>query len=200
MAQILNLSTGRAMNIYIKNMVCVRCKMAVQVVLETLEIDYVDIELGKVRLANELNQEQLKKLNQALQHYELELMDNRKTILVERIKLLIMDMLHSADDEIPSKFTEYLSKALHHDYTYLSNIFSDVEKSTIERFYISARVDRVKELLAYERLSIKEISYQLNYSSVSHLCQQFKKVTGQTPSVFKKQWESDTSVGEHIII
>ncbi|HET6723571.1 MAG TPA: AraC family transcriptional regulator, partial [Chitinophagaceae bacterium] len=102
--------------------------------------------------------------------------------------------------EIPSKFTEYLSKALHHDYTYLSNIFSDVEKSTIERFYISARVDRVKELLVYERLSIKEISYQLNYSSVSHLCQQFKKVTGQTPSVFKKQFESDTGVGEHIII
>ena len=179
------------MNIYIKNMVCVRCKMAVQVVLEKLNIDYREIEIGKVTLSKQLDSEQQKRLNEALQYYELELMDDKKTILVERIRNLITEMFHSPDDDIPSKFTEYLSKTLHHEYTYLSNIFSEVEKSTIERFYISTRVQRVKELLLYEGLSIKEISYQLNYSSVSHLCLQFKKVTGQTPSEFKKQFKSD---------
>ena len=172
-------------------MVCVRCKMAVQVVLEKLEIDYKEIEIGKVTLSKQLDSEQQKRLNEALQYYELELMDDKKTILVERIRNLITEMFHSPDDDIPSKFTEYLSKTLHHEYTYLSNIFSEVEKSTIERFYISTRVQRVKELLLYEGLSIKEISYQLNYSSVSHLCLQFKKVTGQTPSEFKKQFKSN---------
>lgn len=179
------------MNIYIKNMVCVRCKMAVQVVLEKLNIDYQEIEIGRVTLSKELNSEQQKRLNEALQYYELELMDDKKTILVERIRTLITEMFHSPEDDIPSKFTEYLSKTLHHEYTYLSNTFSEVEKSTIERFYISTRIQRVKELLLYEGLSIKEISYQLNYSSVSHLCLQFKKVTGQTPSEFKKQFKSN---------
>ena len=180
------------MTIYIRNMVCVRCKMAVQVVLEKLNIDYQEIEIGKVTVSKELDSELQKRLNEALQYYELELMDDKKTILVERIRILITEMFHSPDDDIPLKFTEYLSKTLHHEYTYLSNIFSEVEKSTIERFYISTRVQRVKELLLYEGLSIKEISYQLNYSSVSHLCLQFKKVTGQTPSEFKKQFKSNS--------
>ena len=172
-------------------MVCVRCKMAVQAVLEKLKIDYALIEIGKVTLSKDLAPEQLKELNNALKYYELELMDNKKNILVERIKILITNMFYSPDDEIPLKLTYYLSKRLHHEYTYLSNIFSEVEKTTIERFYISTRVQRVKELLVYEGLSIKEISYQLNYSSVSHLCLQFKKVTGQTPSEFKKQFQSN---------
>ena len=178
------------MNIYIKNMVCVRCKMAVQAVLEKLEIDYQAIEIGKVTLSKDLDPEQQKRLNEALKYYELELIDNKKNILVEKIKNLIIAMFHSPDDEFPLKLTYYLSKKLHHEYTYLSNIFSEVEKTTIERFYISTRVKRVKELLVYDGLSIKEISYQLNYSSVSHLCLQFKKVTGQTPSEFKKQFRS----------
>ena len=173
-------------------MVCVRCKMAVQVVLETLEIDYKEIEIGKVTLSKELDPEQQKRLNEALKYYELELLDNKRNILVERIKTLITEMFHSPDDEIPLKLTHYLSKTLRHEYTYLSNIFSEVEKSTIERFYISTRVQRVKELLVYEGLSLKEISYQLNYSSVAHLCWQFKKVTGLTPSVFKKQFRSSS--------
>ena len=180
------------MNIYIKNMVCVRCKMAVQVVLEKLEINYQEIEMGKVKLSKELYPEQQKRLKEALKYYELELMENKKNILVERIKTLVTEMFHSPDDEIPLKLTYYLSKKLHHEYTYLSNIFSEVEKTTIERFYISTKVQRVKELLVYEGLSIKEISYQLNYSSESHLCSQFKKVTGQTPSEFKKQFQSNS--------
>lgn len=174
-------------------MVCVRCKMAVQVVLEKLEIDYKEIEIGKVTLSKELDPEKQKKLNEALQYYELELMDHKKAILVERIKNLITEMFHSPDNEIPLKLTHYLSKTLHHEYTYLSNIFSEVEKSTIERFFISTRVQRVKELLIYEGLSIKEITYELNYSSVAHLCGQFKKVTGKTPSLFKKQFHAGQS-------
>ena len=181
-------------------MVCVRCKMAVQVVLEKLEIDYQEIEIGKVRLSKELDPEQQKKLNEALQYYELELIDHKKTILVERIKNLITEMFHSPDDEIPLKFSDYLSKTLHQEYTYLSNIFSEVEKSTIERFYISTRVQRVKELLVYEGLSIKEISYQLNYSSVAHLCWQFKKVSGLTPSMFKKQFQAEKDGERDVMI
>ena len=175
-------------------MVCVRCKMAVQSVLEQLEIDFLSIELGKVKLAGELNSEQQKGLNAALKHYELELMDDKKNILVERIKTLIIEMFHSPNDEIRLKFSEYLSKSLHYEYTYLANTFSELEGSTIEKFYILNRIERVKELLMYEALSVKEIAYQLNYSSESHLCQQFKKITGQTPSVFKKLCESEEFV------
>ena len=182
------------MNIYIKNMVCVRCKMAVQSVLEELEIDYLTIELGKVKLTGEISSEQQINLNKALKHYELELMDNKNKILVERIKTLIIEMFHSPGDEIRLKFTEYLSKCLHCEYTQLSNIFSEMEGSTIEKFYILNRIERVKELLVYESFSIKEIAYQLNYSSVSHLCMQFKKVTGHTPSVFKELCESEELV------
>ena len=160
--------------------------MAVQTVLEKLGIEYSDIALGKVVTANELNLEQLQKLNDGLRYYELELMDNKKKILAERIKTLIIERFHSSNDDMLMKFSEHLSKTLFYEYTYLSNVFSEVEGTTIERFYIQTRVERVKELLVYESNSIKEIAYQLNYSSVSHLCVQFKKVTGQTPSVFKK--------------
>jgi AraC family transcriptional regulator len=182
------------MNIYIKNMVCKRCKMAVQSVLEELEIDYLSIELGIVKLAGELSPEQQVKLNKGLKHYELELMDNKKRILVERIKTLIIESFHSSNIEIRLKFSEHLSKSLEYDYTYLANVFSEMEESTIERFYISTRIERVKELIVYEALPIKEIAYQMNFSSVSHLCIQFKKVTGHTPSMFKKLCESQDYV------
>lgn len=182
------------MTIYIKSMVCVRCKMAVQSVLDELKIEYLTIELGRVTLTGELNAEGQKNLIKALAHYGLELMDNKKKILVERIKTLIIEMFNSPNDEVRSKFSEYLSKSLHYEYTYLANCFSDMEGSTIERFYILYRIERVKELLVYEALSIKEIAFQLNYSSVSHLCLQFKKVTGQTPTMFKKLCESEEFV------
>ena len=174
------------MIIYIKNMVCVRCKMAVQSVLEELKIDYLSIELGKVKLAATLNPEQQKNLPAALEYYRLELMDNKKNIIAERIKTTIIDLFHAPGMEIQLKFSEYLTNRLHYDYTYLANTFSEVEGSTIERFYISERIERVKELMVYETLTIKEIAYQLNFSSVAHLCMQFKKVTGQTPAMFRK--------------
>lgn len=167
-------------------MVCVRCKMAVESVLEKLNISYIRVELGQAELTDTLSTEQLEELNSSLQHYELELIDNKKMIIVERIKILVTEMIHSDSIDPPLKFTVHLSKQLGYDYTYLSNLFSEYEDSTIERFYITTRIERVKELMIYERMSIKEVAYKLNYSSVSHLCLQFKKVTGQTPSEFRK--------------
>lgn len=182
------------MNIYIKNMVCVRCKMAVQSVLEQLGIGYLTIELGRVKLAQDIGPEQMAELQPALQHYQLELMEDRRKIITEQIKVLILEMFHMPEINLHQKFSDYLSKRMFYDYTYLANIFSETEGSTIERFYIVSRVERVKELIVYEKLNITEISYELNYSSVSHLCQQFKKVTGQTPSEFKKLCESEDFV------
>ena len=179
------------MIVYIKNMVCVRCKMAVQTILKELNIEYISIELGRVKIAGELNSDQLRKLGVALKYYELELMDNKKKILVESIKLLINEMLHSSNDALRLKFSEYLSKQLHFEYTYLANVFSETEGSTVEKFFILSKIERVKELLVYEGFSIKEIAFEMNYSSESHLCQQFKKVTGQTPSMYKKLFEKE---------
>src|SRR5688572_13485964 len=177
------------MNIYIKNMVSARCKTAVQSVLKELNIDYLDIDLGEVKLAAALTPAQQKKLKAALKHYELELMDDKKKVLAEQIKALIIETFSAEDIERHLKLSEYLSKKLSRDYTYLSNAFSEKEDMTIERFYISSRIERVKELIA-KGLSIKEIAYQLNYSSVAHLSRQFKKVTGQTLSMFKELCES----------
>lgn len=182
------------MYIFIKNMVCVRCKMAVQTVLDNLHISYKSIEIGRVTLTEPLTADQHKELDAGLKHYELEILDNKKMVLVERIKVLIIEMIRSDNIEASLKFTVYISKALDYDYTYLSNIFTDEEGSTIERFYIVSRIERIKELIVYEDMSIKEIAYQLNYSSVAHLCQQFKKVTGKTPSAFKKLCQSSTYV------
>jgi AraC family transcriptional regulator len=182
------------MILYIKDMVCIRCKMAVKAVLEELSINYLKVELGWAELAAPISAEQRIKVNEALKGYALELMVNRKMIIVERIKTMIIEKLHAPDDETLVKFSVFLSESLDYDYTYLANIFSEIEGTTIERFYISKRIERVKELMIYEALSIKEISYQLNYSSVSHLCLQFKKVTGHTPSAFKKLCESTAFV------
>lgn len=172
-------------------MVCVRCKMAVKSILDELHIDYLSIGLCKVELAARLTDEQQMNLAKALKYYELELMDtrlaeNKKRIIAERIKALIIEMLQSPDLESRVKLSVRLSSSLHYDYTYLANMFSETEEITIERFYILSRIERVKELIAYGELSLKEISYQLNYSSQSHLCFQFKKITGQTPLMFKK--------------
>ena len=175
-------------------MVCIRCKMAVQSVLEGLKISYKEIELGRVKLTDGINAQQRQQLNTALQHYHLELMDDKKKIITERIKTLIIQLLHEEPEAIQLKLSVYLSNSLQYDYTYLSNIFSEVEGSTIERFYIVNRIERVKELLIYEGLSITEIAIQLNYCNLSDLCLQFKKVTGQPPSEFKKLSEADDFV------
>jgi AraC-like DNA-binding protein len=187
----LYLRAETGMDIFIKNMVCVRCKMAVRSVLEDLGIQYSTINLGRVELSKDISEEQKKELDQALRYYELELMTDKKKIIVERTKTLIIDLFSSSglESQLIYKFSDYLSRSLSYDYTYLANIFSEHEQMTIERFYILRRIDRVKELIVYEGLSVKEIAFSLNFSSVSHLSVQFKKVTGQTPRAFKKLCE-----------
>ncbi|MGZ5286857.1 MAG: helix-turn-helix domain-containing protein, partial [Flavisolibacter sp.] len=151
-----------------------------QSVLESLNISFLSIELGKVRLEKDLTIKELEELNFSLKNFELEVMEDKRKILVERIKLLIIELFHSDEVELRLKFSEHLSQTLQYDYTYLSNVFSELEGSTIEKFYISQRIERVKELMIYEELSITDIAHQLNFSSLSHLCSQFKKVTNQT--------------------
>jgi AraC-like DNA-binding protein len=160
--------------------------MAVQSVLESLSIDYLRIELGKVSLTKNLTLEEQEVLNFSLKKYELELIEDKRKILVERIKTLIIELFHSSKPELYFKFSEHLSRSLQYDYTYLSNVFSELEGSTIEKYYIMQRIERVKELIIYEGFSVTEISHHLNFSSVSHLCLQFRKVTGHTPAIFKK--------------
>jgi AraC-like DNA-binding protein len=168
--------------------------MAVASVLEKLNIDYKTIELGWVQVVETITVKQQQILNNELQHYQLELMDNNKAILVERIKTAIIEMLHADSMETKFKLSAYLSARLGYDYTYLSNTFSEHEEYTIERFYIEKRVERVKELLVYEDLTLTEIFYKTNYSSVAHLCLQFKKVTGETPSAFKKACSTEAFI------
>lgn len=182
------------MTIYIKDMVCVRCKIAVRSVLEELGIGYQKINLGSAVLERALTDEELKSVNKALNRFELALMHDRKRILTERIKTLILEAIRGPQADEGLKLSAFISKNLSYDYTYLANLFSELEGTTIERFYIESRIERAKELIVYEGMSIKEIAYELNYSSVSHLSLQFKKVTGYTPADFKKRCESDDFV------
>jgi AraC-like DNA-binding protein len=179
------------MTLHIKNMVCVRCKMAVEAVLKELDIPFTSVELGRVLLPVQLSSAQLQQLDKKLRHYELELMSDSRAILTERIKTLIIDLLNKGSQELEWKLSAYLSTHLGHDYTYLANVFSSTEGCTIERFFIVSRVERAKELMVYEHLSIAEVTYRLNYSSVSHFSLQFKKVTGLTPAYFKKLCERE---------
>ena len=179
--------------LYIKNMVCVRCKMAVQSALEAHHIPFLSIELGRVKLPVALADEQLSALGKSLKYYELELMQDRKKILVERIKTKIIGLLASPEGP-PLKLSAYLSEALGYKYTYLANTFSELEGTTLERYFINSRVERAKELMVYEEMPLGEIADELRYSNVSHLCLQFKKVTGLTPAEFKKHCQSDDFV------
>lgn len=174
------------MIIYIKYMVSARCQMAVGSALAAMELHYGTIGLGEVEILEKLNVEQWATLKKALQESGLELMDDRKAILVERIKQVIIAMVHYAEEQPKTNFSDYLSEKLHYDYTYLSNLFSDVKGITIERYIIAHRIERVKELILYNEMNFTEIAQLLKYSSVCHLSNQFKQVTGLTPSLFKK--------------
>jgi AraC-like DNA-binding protein len=174
------------MKLFIKYMVCIRCKMVVKSELDKLGLHYKKVDLGEVDLVGDLTPEQHDQLKTALSKSGLELMDDKKAVLIEKIKKIIIEMVHYADEPPRTNFSDYLSGKLHYDYTYLSNIFSEVTGITIEHFIISHKIERVKELLLYDELTLSEISYLLNYSSVAHLSNQFKKVTGLTPSYFRR--------------
>jgi AraC-like DNA-binding protein len=171
-------------------MVCVRCKMAVEAVLKANNIAYNSVELGRADLADELTPAQRAKVAEGLLHYQLELMEDPGRILVERIKTEIITLLQSRQP-MQLKLSVHLSKVLNYNYTYLANTFSEQEGMTLERFFISQRVERVKELIVYEYFPLVQIAEELGYSSVSHLSQQFKKVTGITPAEFRKRCQSD---------
>lgn len=182
----------------IKNMVSLRCKMAVKAVLENLGLNYTTLELGEVEIIGNLSEAKQEQLKSDLLKYGLELVLDKKIIIIEKIKKVIIEMVHYSD-ELPSiKFSDYLSKKLNHDYTYLSNLFSEVKGITIMQFVMLHKIERVKELLVYDELSLKEISYRLHYSSVAHLSSQFKHITGLTPTCFKNMKQKKLSTLDSI--
>jgi AraC-like DNA-binding protein len=160
--------------------------MIVKSELEKLGLQFTEVELGQVELRGKVSKDQLDRLNLALKLTGLEIMDDDKKILVERIKTIIIELIHYNDAKIKQiNLSDYLSKKLNHNYTYLSNLFSEVKGTTIEQFYLSNKIERVKELLVYDELNLTEIAFKLDYSSVAHLSNQFKKMTGLTPSHFR---------------
>ena len=166
-------------------MVCVRCKMVVKSELKKLGLHYVSVELGEAEIMEDISSDQIELLSVALRKTGLELMDDKKSILVERIKTIIIDLVHYTDDQIKVNLSDYLSEKLNHNYTYLANLFSEVKGTTIENFYLTHKIEMVKELLVYDELNLTQIADKLHYSSVAHLSNQFKKMTGLTPSHFK---------------
>jgi YesN/AraC family two-component response regulator len=173
------------MKLYIKNMVSLRCKLVVKSALENLGIQYNKIELGEVEIQECLSNEKHDQLKFALQQSGLELLNDKKSILIEQIKNVIIEMVHYSNERPKTNFSVYLNEKLKHDYAYMANIFSKVKGVTIEHFILMHKIERAKELLVYEDLTLSEIAWQLHFSSVAHLSNQFKKITGLTPSCFK---------------
>lgn len=174
------------MKLYIKYMVSLRCKMMVKEELKKLGLRYVVVELGMAEIMEEITQEQHDQLKVNLLRSGLELLDNKKSILIEKIKNLIIEMIHYTDELPQVNYSDYISEKLNYDYTYLSNIFTEVKGITIQQYIIIHKIERVKELLLYDELNLTEIAYRLHYSSVAHLSNQFKKITGLSPSYFKQ--------------
>ena len=166
-------------------MVCLRCQMAVKSELKTLGLHHTRVELGETEIMEDLSAEQRDNLSTSLKNIGLELLEDKKNIMVEKIKTIIIELVHYNEDQIKTNLSDYLSDKLNHNYTYISNLFSEIKGTSIENFYLSNKIEKVKELLVYDDLSLTEIAYKLHYSSVAHLSNQFKKMTGLNPSHFK---------------
>jgi YesN/AraC family two-component response regulator len=186
------------MKLFVKHMVSNRCKRVVENVLNTLAIPFHEVGLGEVELVGFINQYQRNQLRLTLAETGLELMDNKKDILVQRIKNALIEMIHYASDLPKTKISCYLSKSLDYDYTYLSNLFSEMEGTTIGQFILLHKIERVKEQITYNELNLTQIADMLNYSSVAHLSTQFKKITGFTPSSYKSLKQPNRMVLESI--
>jgi AraC-like DNA-binding protein len=167
-------------------MVSNRCKMAVKDELKKLGLHFIVVDLGEIEIMETISVEQRAQLKIDLLQSGLELMDDKRAVLIERIKAVIVEMVHHTEEPIKINFSVFLSEKLNHDYTYLANLFSEVQGTTIEQFIISHKIERIKELIIYGELNITEIAWKMNYSSVAHLSNQFKKVTGLSPSHFKQ--------------
>lgn len=175
------------MKLYIKYMVSLRCKMLVKEELKKLGINCASVDLGMVEIQDDISEEQLEKFAKNLKKSGLELLDDKKNILVEKIKSVIVEMIHY-EDELPKvNDSDYISEKLGYDYTYLSNTFSEVKGTTIQHYIIMHKIERAKELLLYDELTLTEIAHKLHYSSVAHLSNQFKKITGLTPPTYFKE-------------
>jgi AraC-like DNA-binding protein len=167
-------------------MISNRCKLAVKEELKKLGLHFIVVDLGEIEIMENISTEKRAILQKGLMASGLELMDDKKAILIERIKNTVIEMVHHSDEIIKINFSEYLSEKLSHNYTYMANLFSEVQGTTIEQFIISHKIERIKELIIYDELNITEIAWKMNYSSVAHLSSQFKKVTGLSPLHFKQ--------------
>ena len=177
------------MKIYIKNMVCIRCKMIVKQELKKLSLHNILVKLGEAEIMDKITNAQLEEFKISLLKFGLVVLDDKKSVLIDKIKKVVIESIHYEDEPLKVNFSDYLSKKLNHEYTYMANLFSEIEGINVEHYMITHKIERVKELLVYDKLSLTEISYKLNYSSVAHLCNQFKKITGLTPSHFRKSRE-----------
>lgn len=171
--------------LHIKNMVCPRCIMAVEKIFKELDIPVIKVELGEVTLPDALSEPQRVQVDKQVKEVGFELLHTEKSVLISRIKMLVIGTIHHSEKPLTINFSDFLSEKLNREYSYLSRLFSSVEGITVEKFIITQKIEKVKELLFYDELTLSEISYRLNYSSVAHLSAQFKKETGMTPSQFK---------------
>jgi AraC-like DNA-binding protein len=179
-------------------MVCIRCKMAVKDELLRLGFHPVIVELGEADITEDLNERELEMVRAGMLKFGLELMEDKKSVLIQKIKNIIVELVHYSEEPLVVNLSEYLHTKLNHNYTYLANLFSLVQGTTIEKYFISHKIERVKELLVYNELSLTEIAYLMHYSSVAHLSAQFKKVTGLTPSHFKQLREKRRKMLEEL--
>jgi AraC-like DNA-binding protein len=186
--------------LFVKNMVCHRCTLAVENVLKSSAISFTKVITGEIHLPGKISWEQTDKLTAGLASIGLELIDNRMNGMIEKIKQLVIKKARNeaGEKEAKTKLSAYLSRNLHHEYTYLSSFFSSIEGRTIENYFIEQRIEKVKELLVYKEMSLSEISFELEYSSVAHLSNQFKKITGLTPSHFKEVGAEKRKMLDHI--
>ena len=172
--------------------------MVVKEELKKLGIHFIVVDLGEVEIMESISLEQRELLKIGLMEAGLELMDDKRALLIEKIKNAIIEMVHYTDEPLKINFSDYLSEKLKHDYTYLANLFSEVQGTTIEHYIINHKIERIKELIIYDELNITEIAWKMNYSSVAHLSNQFKKVTGLSPSHFKQMKDKRRSQIEDI--
>jgi AraC-like DNA-binding protein len=186
------------LKLYIKYMVSLRCKLMVQEELKNLGIKYMSVDLGVAEIFEDIDQAKFSKLQQSLLRSGLELLDDKRSILIEKIKNVIVEMIHYSDELPDTNYSDYISTKLGYDYTYLANIFSEVKGTTIQQFIIIHKIEKAKELLLYDELNLTEIAYKLHYSSVAHLSNQFKKITGLTPSFYKKVKDKRNKNLEHL--
>jgi len=174
------------MKYFIKNMVCPRCIMAVRGIFQEMNYPPMEVSLGEVETSESVSPELLQVLREKLTRYGFVLIDDSKSQLIERIKTLIIELIHYRKDNLKVNYSEFIAANLGKDYHYLSNLFSEVTGTTIEKYIISQKIERVKELLVYDEHTLSQIAYELGYSSVAHLSAQFKKVTGLTPGHFRQ--------------